>query len=63
MGQEKIVQLLLDRGAEVNIQCASYGYALQAAQLKGHQKVAQLLIDRGAMPTKSDREDLITDIA
>ena len=47
-GHEKVVQLLLDRGADVNAQGGYYGTALQAASRYGHEKVVQLLLDRGA---------------
>ena len=47
-GHEKIVQLLLDKGVEVNAQGGKYGNALQAASLRGHEKIIQLLLDKGA---------------
>jgi len=47
-GNEKLVQVLLDRGAEVNAQGEAYNNALQAASLNGHEKVIQVLLDRGA---------------
>jgi ankyrin repeat protein len=49
MGDEAVVQLLVDRGADVNTQGGiEYGNALQTAALKGHKAVVQLLVDRGA---------------
>jgi ankyrin repeat protein len=47
-GHEQIVQLLLDRGAEVNAQGAYYGNALQAASGQGHEQIVQLLLNQGA---------------
>lgn len=47
-GHDKVVQLLLDKGAEVNAQGGSYGNALQAASEGGHDKVVRLLLDKGA---------------
>ena len=54
-GHERIVQLLLDAGAEVNAQgwrCGrvvrEYGNALLAASYKGHERIVQLLLDAGA---------------
>jgi ankyrin repeat protein len=47
-GYEKIVQILLDAGAEINTQCGRYGNALQAASHRGHEKILQMLLDVGA---------------
>ena len=47
----KMVQMLLDKRADVNAQGGLYGNALQAASRLGHRKVAQILLDRGAGPT------------
>ncbi|KAH0602388.1 uncharacterized protein H6S33_008727 [Morchella sextelata] len=47
-GHEKIVQMLLDRGADVNAQGGLYGNTLQAAASLGREKVVQMLLDRGA---------------
>ena len=47
-GHEKIVQLLLDKGAEVNAQGGFYGNALQAASVKGDEQVVKILLDKGA---------------
>lgn len=46
--REKMAQLLLDRGADVNAQGGYYGKALQAASRAGHERVVQLLLDNGA---------------
>ncbi|RYP70487.1 hypothetical protein DL771_005424 [Monosporascus sp. 5C6A] len=47
-GNEKMVKLLLDRGADVNVQGGNYGYVLQAALYSGNEKVVQLLLNKGA---------------
>ncbi len=47
-GHETVVQLLLDKGVDVNAQGGQYGNALQAASSRGHEKVVQLLLDNGA---------------
>ncbi|KAH3098783.1 hypothetical protein KXW41_005747, partial [Aspergillus fumigatus] len=46
-GQE-IVKLLLDKGADVNVQGGEYGNALQAASLEGHLEIVKLLLGTGA---------------
>jgi ankyrin repeat protein len=48
LGRESTVQLLLDRGASINIRGGHYGSPLQAAAYKSHERVVQLLLDRGA---------------
>ncbi len=47
-GHEKIVQMLLEKGADVNAQGGKYGNALQAASAGGHDQVVQMLLDKGA---------------
>ncbi|KAF7512590.1 hypothetical protein GJ744_000851 [Endocarpon pusillum] len=47
-GHEKVVQILLDKGADVNAQVGEYGNALCAASYGGHEKVVQILLDKGA---------------
>ncbi|KAK5805953.1 hypothetical protein VI817_000211 [Penicillium citrinum] len=47
-GYEKVVQLLLEEGAEVNAQGGDYGNALQAACLEGREKIVQVLLEKGA---------------
>ncbi|KAL4793151.1 hypothetical protein BDV19DRAFT_231391 [Aspergillus venezuelensis] len=47
-GHEKMVQILLDQGADVNAQGGRYGNALQAASSEGHEKLVQILLDQGA---------------
>ncbi|KAF2186071.1 hypothetical protein K469DRAFT_707252 [Zopfia rhizophila CBS 207.26] len=47
-GHQKIVKLLLDKGADANAQGGVYGNALQAASFRGHEQVVKLLLDKGA---------------
>ena len=47
-GNEKIVSMLLDRGADVHAQGGHYGNALQAASYWGHEGIVKLLLERGA---------------
>ena len=46
-GHDRIVQLLLERGADANAQGGEYGNALQAACTGGHDKIAKMLLERG----------------
>jgi ankyrin repeat protein len=56
LGHNKILQMLLDRGADANTQARKYGSALQAASAQGHDKVVQMLLDRGADVNAQDGE-------
>ena len=47
-GHDKVVQILLEKGAEVNAQGGLYSNALQAASSRGHNKVVQMLLEKGA---------------
>ena len=47
-GHEKVVQMLLEKGANINAQGGLYGSVLQAASLGGHEKVVQMLLEKGA---------------
>ena len=47
-GLGRSVQMLLDKGADVNAQGGDYGNALQAASSGGHKTVVQMLLDKGA---------------
>ena len=48
MSNLEVIRLLLDQGADVNIQGGWYGNALQAAVFRGKVDVSQLLLDKGA---------------
>ncbi|ROV91219.1 hypothetical protein VMCG_09361 [Cytospora schulzeri] len=47
-GHIVVVKLLLDRGADVNVESNTLGSALHAAAYKGHESVIQLLLKGGA---------------
>ena len=47
-GHFVIVQMLLEKGADVNAQGGYYGNALQAASSEGHETVVQILLEKGA---------------
>ncbi|KAJ6587435.1 ankyrin repeat domain-containing protein [Mycena vulgaris] len=47
-GHSQMVQLLLDKGADVNAQGGYFGNALQAASFSGHELMVQLLINKDA---------------
>ena len=47
-GHNKIVELLLNKGADVNAQGGFYSNALYAASLGGHDKIVDLLLNKGA---------------
>lgn len=49
-----MVQLLLDKNADVNAQGGRYGNALQAALVRGHKEVVQLLQTAGARDLSID---------
>ena len=42
------MQMLLDKGADINAQGENYDDALQAALERGHDSVMQILLDKGA---------------
>ena len=42
------VQLLLERGADINAQGGTYGNALQASAQDGGVEIVQLMLERGA---------------
>lgn len=47
-GHHEIVEILLDKGADVNFQGGIYGTALCAASSRGHTSIVQILLDKGA---------------
>ena len=48
LGLREVVELLLDKGADVNAQGGDFSNALQAASFRGHEAVVKLLLDKGA---------------
>ncbi|KAJ7697694.1 ankyrin repeat-containing domain protein [Mycena rosella] len=46
--QERMVQLLLQHGADVNRQGGEYGTVLQAASYKGYEEIVEILLEHGA---------------
>ena len=62
-GYDKVVQMLMDAGADVNAQGGGYGNALQAASERGHEKVVQMLIDAGAVDREHSIEDSESDLS
>lgn len=47
-GYQAIVQLLLEKGADVHVQGGCNMTALQAALRGGHKAIVQLLLEKGA---------------
>ncbi|EUC28323.1 hypothetical protein COCCADRAFT_30391 [Bipolaris zeicola 26-R-13] len=47
-GHYEMIEILVDKGADVNAQSGQYGNALQAASTKGYKEIAMLLLDKGA---------------
>jgi ankyrin repeat protein len=47
-GNQAVMEVLLDKGADVNAQGGYYGNALQSASVNGHKEVVTLLLDKGA---------------
>ncbi|XP_014551952.1 hypothetical protein COCVIDRAFT_30599 [Bipolaris victoriae FI3] len=51
-----MVELLLDKGAEVNAQGGEYGNALQAAVAGNHTAIVELLLNNGADASRHDSQ-------
>jgi len=47
-GHDTVVQILLDKGADINAEGGYYGNALRAASARGYDKVVQMLRQNGA---------------
>ena len=47
-GHDKVMQMLLEKGADVNAQGGLYGNALQAALFGDYDQVVQMLLEKGA---------------
>ena len=47
-GHREVVQILLDKEADVNAQGGVYGNALYAGSFGGHRNIVQILLDKGA---------------
>jgi ankyrin repeat protein len=47
-GHKEVVEILRDKGANVNIQNGEYGTALQAASEGGHKEIVEMLLGKGA---------------
>ncbi|KAK7177829.1 hypothetical protein PSPO01_16121, partial [Paraphaeosphaeria sporulosa] len=58
-GHRSTVQLLLDKGAEINAQGGVYGNALQAASERGHEAIVKLLVEKGAEAASSRGHEAI----
>jgi ankyrin repeat domain-containing protein 50 len=56
-GHDKVVQILIDAGADVNTQTKQYDNALQAASYQGYDKIGQMLINAGANVNQSGKYD------
>ncbi|KAF5364446.1 hypothetical protein D9758_010658 [Tetrapyrgos nigripes] len=55
-GKKEFVELLLDKGADPNIQGGKYGTALQAASGRGYKEIVELLLGKEADPNIQDGE-------
>ena len=47
-GHTEIIQILLEKGTEVNVKDGFYGTALMAASYRGHIEIVQILLEKGA---------------
>lgn len=48
LGFDEVVQLLVDKQADIHAEGGDFGNALQAASLGGHKVVVKMLLDKGA---------------
>ncbi len=48
LGYKQIAHMLLEKGADVNVQGGCLGNALQAASFAGHKEVTHMLLEKGA---------------
>ena len=60
-GHEKIVRLLLENGADVNMQGPGCKSALQAASSNGHENIVRLLLENGARCETEDDSSLLSE--
>jgi ankyrin repeat protein len=52
-GYTGLVRLLLDRGADVNLEIEPHGYPIEGAARCGHEEVVELLLGHGASPERA----------
>jgi ankyrin repeat protein len=48
-GNDEVVKILLERGADINVQCGKYGNALKAAAVTQNAGVVKMLLEGGAI--------------
>jgi ankyrin repeat protein len=58
-GHKLIVELLLEKRADVNIQSGYFGSALQAASMNGHEQIVKLLKGVKVIKEREARAKLI----
>jgi len=52
-GYERMVRLLLDCGADVNLEVTPHGHPIEGAARGGHEEVVELLLEHGASPERA----------
>ena len=57
LGHERCVELLLERGADINAQFGRLGNTLQVASYYGYEKIVKLLLERRADVNAQDGQD------